>query len=269
MKKITSFYQRRLNNAYHVNFHSNVLAMIEQYGEDSIGLSTSILNQYKAEIGKETDAVKRSTAMAETPLIREQDEIRDNLFRYVRNVLVNLQYSPDAQLKELYATAKAKILTLYPASIAQESDNEESAHLRGFILDVRTLFKDKLTAMGIDNALKSLETANDRLQELYVTRAAAIAANSAEATSAFRAAVEETYAKIVSRIVYTAQLTELTDESSTMMRQTCEKFIDAMNQLIARTLQSATGSKNGASADDKETGDAENTENTDVTENAD
>ena len=245
MKKVTVFSLARFNNAYHVNFHSNVLAMIEQYGEDSIGVSTSLLNQYKAEIGKETDAVKRTTAMEETQKIRELDTARDQSFRYVRNVLVNLQYSPDKELAALFDSVRVKILNMYPASIATESDNEESAHIRGFVLDIRENFKTKIEKMGLTAALDALEKANNDLQELYVTRAANHAANGTEVTVKCRAAVDEDYSRIVSRIEYTAQLTELTDESSVMIRKTCETFIDALNALITRTWQSVNMGKNG------------------------
>ena len=238
MKKVTNFAMVRFNNAYHVNFHSNVIAMIEQYGEDSIGISTSMIKSYKESIALETDAVKRSMSASETKALREADAKRDNGFRYVRNILNNLQYSTNPTDQVLYEMAKEKILNIYPSTIPDESDNEESAHIRGFILDVRNYFKNDLEKLGISAALTALEDANDKLQEQYITRAENKASVGNEFTKKCRNAVDEAYQMIIVRIEYTGQLTELTDESSVMVRQTCERFIDALNALIARTWQS-------------------------------
>lgn len=239
MKKVSQFSLNRFNNAYHVNFHSNVMAIIEQFGEDSIGLSTSAFNRYKSDIAAETDTVKRSQASPETPKIREADEKRDQFFRYVRNVLANLQFAPDAETRALYDDAKAKILNLYPSTLVNESINEESAHLRGFIMDVRNTFKTKLEVLGISAALNALEKANNDLQELYVTRAQNIAANGSDLTTRCRAAVDDDYQGIITMVEYSAMVMgQLSDESSQMIAKTCNTFIETLNQLITRTWTS-------------------------------
>ena len=243
MKKVTTFSLSRLNAAYHVNFMNNTAAIVEQYGEDSLGLTTKLFAKFKDDINAEQDAVSKSTASAETQKIKEQDALMNRYFRYVRNMLVNTQYGNTQELQDIYTRAKAAILCIYPGSIVNESWNEKSAHVRGFVLDVRNILKADLTKLGISDALNALEQALNKLQELYVTRTSNQAAYGTEVSSKCRAAVDEDYQQIVCRIEYTAQLTELTDESSVMIRQTCETFIETLNQLIARTWQSINQGK--------------------------
>lgn len=273
MKKVTSFSLGRFNNAYHVNYHNNVVAMIKQTGAASLGLTTAIAEKYEQAVLQETDAVKRSQASVETQKIREADTQRDNGYRFIRNVLVNLQYSQDAELRALYDTAKAKILNVYASNVPEQSINEESAHIRGFVMDVRSTFRDSLAKMGIADALTALETANNELQEMYLNRAGSQASFGTEYTVKCRAITDEAYNQIVARIEYTGQLTEATDDSTVGKRNACLSFIDTLNQVITRTWQSikigggdgpiTTGPSSGSGTEDngnQETGDSGNQE---------
>ncbi len=227
-----------MNNAYFVSFHQSIAALLENNGIDSLGIQDSVFNAYKADIAKLNDAVLRTMGSDKTAIIADYDTQRDKLFRYVRNVLINTKFSSDPEIAALYETALTKILKVYPSKIATESNQEESAHIAGFIIDVDKFFHNQLVKLGIDGALKALETANNNFQKTFLERSDELASIEDGATIKYRAAVEESFALISVTMNYFASRTDSTDEVIMARCNSCSYCIGIINQFTSEVKQS-------------------------------
>jgi len=227
-----------MNNGYFVAFHQGNCALIDQYEAKNLGIQEADFLQYKAKIKQINDAVLKTQGSDKTAVIAAYDEERDKLFRYVRNVLANLKYSTDAELAALYATAQAKILKVYPSSIASENNQEETAHINGFLVDVRKFFAKEISKLGISTALTALETANENFQKAFLERSDELAGIEEGATLKLRDEIEELYAKMACAINYGASRTDATDETSVSVCTFCTDFIAVHNQYSSEVKQS-------------------------------
>ncbi len=232
-----------MNNAYFVAFHQSVKAMIDKAGVANLGINQTDFSKYGHYIQLLNDAVLRTQGSDKTALVAAYDEERDKLFRYIRNVFANLKYSTDKELIALYETALAKILKVYTSKIANEGNQEETAHINGFIVDVRKFFGDQLTKLGISGVLTALETANENFQKAYLERTTELANIEEGMTEKYRAEVEECYERIALTINYYNIQTNSSDETITEIRTVCIDFTLDLNQYISEIWQSIKLSK--------------------------
>lgn len=238
MTTITNFSLARMNNAYYVSFHQEIEKIITSAGETALGIQAADLTQYRDNLALLQDAVLRTLGSDKTAQLLSLDEQRDSYFRYVRNALGNLKFSSDPEQKALYEIANAKILKLYPASIANESNQEESAHISGFIVDVHKYFEPHLTKLGIKDMLNTLETVNDAFQVTFVERAEELSKIESGVTDQCRLEVDEAYNKMMLAINYYASRSDAADEPTMQIFINASSTIATINEVISSFQQS-------------------------------
>ena len=239
-----------MNNAYFVAFHQGMSELISSNGDTDLGLVAADLTAYRNKITLLNDAVLGTQGSDKTAQIAAYEAERDKLFRGCRNTLANLKNSGDPDLVALYDTAKAKILAVYPSSIASESNQEETAHINGFLVDVRKYFGTQLDALGLTKQIAALDTANQNFQTAYLDRAAELSEVVTGATVLYRKEVEELYAKMELTINYFASRTDATDTATQTLCSACTAFVTLANEYIDEIWQSIKLGKSLSKGDD-------------------
>jgi len=227
-----------MSNGYFVAFHQGNSALIEQYEAKNLGIQEADFAQYKSKIKQINDAVLSTQGSDKTSLIQTYDDERDNLYRFVRNIFANLKNATQTELKSLYPTAKSKILKVYGSNLASENYQEETAHINGFIVDVRKYFGKDLETLNLSAALTALEAANNNFQAAFLNRSDELAGIELGATKKLRSDIEDLYAKMACAINYGASRTDATDETSVSVCTFCTDFIAVHNQYSSEVKQS-------------------------------
>ena len=229
MQKINSLSFAQMKNAEHVSFFTNVQVAIDKVGAAKAGLTEAQINAYKAAVLVEQDIVNHSTASIYTPEMKALDEERDRLFRIIRLKLQAVTLaSPDDEVAQYAITVDKYILAKYGLEVCGAPYQEESALIRGFILDMNTRFPaEALEAMGVANELTALNTANESFADQYNERVTEKSGSTTETTRKARAATEELYHIIGLVLEFKAN----TDAASEV-GQACDGLVAVINELI-------------------------------------
>lgn len=238
MAQIKPIGLKAMTNVYHISTHSSVYNLIVEFGGEAVGISSSTLDAYKAMIDNEQDLVNHTLGSDKTALIREKDELRSKYFRYVYNVIANMGNSDNESISGGAALADSKIIAKYSLSMLGEGDQKKTAHIRGFIIDVRQFLSSYIKPLGIENSLKSMEEANEAFQIAFLDRVQEQASISKVNSMNCRKNVDEVFAKILAAIEYFASQSNSTDESVMSYHINCVQLVDAMNQLFKVIRQS-------------------------------
>ena len=229
MHKISTFSFGSLKNAEHVSFFANVALTIDKATSAALGIAESLYKQYKDALLVEQDIVNHSTGSIYTPEMHALDAERDRLYRLIRLKLQAVTLASVGSEIAQYATTVYKyILMKYGLEVATAPYQEESALIRGFILDVKNMFpEDALTTMGIASDLAALEAANDSFADQYNERVTEKSGSTTEATRKARTETEELFHLIGLTLEYKAN----TDPASDM-GVACDGLVAVINELI-------------------------------------
>ena len=229
MQKINSLPFAQLKNAEHVSFFTNVQVAIEKVGATKAGLTEAQMKTYKDAVLVEQDIVNHSTGSIYTPEMKALDEERDRLYRLIRLKLQAVTLaSPDDEVAQYATTVDKYILTKYGLEVCGAPYQEESALIRGFLLDIKNLIPEEgIEAMGISSELAALTTANDSFADQYNERVTEKSGSTTEATRKARAATEELYHIIGLSLEYKAN----TDPGSEA-GMACDGLVAVVNELI-------------------------------------
>lgn len=248
---------KSMNNAYAVAFHQGAYEQINTAGASALGIDNKILYDYHSTIIALNDAVLGTQGSDKTALISELDSERDRLFRFCRNTMANLKLHTDDKLRALSETAEAKILRVYGYKITRESNHEETAHIFGFVTDMRKYFGTQLAALGLDKAITNLETANQAFQTAFLERNEELAQVTPGITALLREKAEELYDRMRIVIAFHANNESDTSEEETSRCDACKDFAKVHNEYIDSIKQSiALGkslSKSGGNSDSTNT----------------
>lgn len=238
MIKIKHAHLKRYKVAEFAAFCFSFKELVTQSGVKNLGLHEPTYNEFCSRLDQLSDAVNATQGSDKTPVIGQYNKERGRYFRYIRNVLANLRFSTDPTLAALSDTAKTKILKVYPAKIANEAGQQETAHVAGFVLDVRNFFADQLDKLGIKAALTALETANNNFQSTFLERSDELSSIDDGMTAKCRAQLEELFRQMEVTLNYNASLTYADDEKSVMLQAASANMISVLNQYIDELWQS-------------------------------
>lgn len=222
--KINSINNARLTLASHVQFHTEVVALITEVTYSALHLE-SIYPIYKIVLKEETSVVNRPTAYVETQQMAEADHTRDLAVSLIFNLTDAFSASPLASHSKA-ATTIAIAMRPY-RSIQSHEMNRQTTEVDGMLKALaETAVAAALTTLKIESTVQILSDANAGFK-------AATAARDAEAlrrqpvkeadTRILRADTDEQYHRVIETVSAYAVI-DLTDEIST--------FIDRMNVLI-------------------------------------
>ena len=255
----------RLRNAHHVGFHSKVVSEIDNQDHEVLGIDDELYTRYKGAVNKMQDIVNRSRASEQTVRMINLDNQRDNLFRKCVYILkASVCGTPTASLTVDVMTAlKTKIIDLYPTSIADGGNQEETAKIRGFIKDLQSEFSSVLSELGIDSSLTELETVNDSYEEAFMERIRQ-QTSAANATDA-RAACDDAFMQISFYLNSMANIVTSSTELK-VKAVNCNRLVDVLNTLISY-YQSHYYSKTSASDNPDDSDKEDVDENNNVSDN--
>ena len=221
----------RLANAFHVQFFSNVKAGIEKYQIEKLGIDENAFGLFTRALNTEQDIVNRSRASVYTKDLQKFDTLRDNYFRRIYNKLRNAENDSlnEKMTPELITKINVRILSQYTLGICNESNQKETAKLRGFIKDLRIEFPASFEDLEIANDIEILEEANDNYEKAYMARISEQAA--LPQSTALREATEQAYLTLSFQIMTIANNPSATGEDMLKMKL-CERLIGEINLLI-------------------------------------
>ena len=253
MLSITSLPFAQLKNAEHVSFFNNVVLAITKLGAEDLGLSGEQFNSFKSTVAQEQDIVLKAQGSMYTADMEALDKERDVIFRKIRLKLeaVCLE-SEKSPIAALVAPLQKYIMSKYNANLISLPYQEESAHLSGFDLDMRTHFTDEdLAAMGIADDMASLKVTNTRFSDMYNERATERSGGTSEMSKKLRAESEGLYGYIKLSLEFTANMngeTEKGEASANAIGVINEIVRDAhqrLNQRLGRGSSSSSDSELG------------------------
>lgn len=234
MLSLKSAYLGKLTNANFVSFMERVLVLIDKYGSTQLGIGEQLLSSFKTDVEAFHDIVNHTSGSAQTARLTELDQQRDQLYRYIRNVLANAKNSTNDSVVALCDIIDAKLLNIYGADVVNGSNSVESARITGFVTDVRQfLTAEQITLLGIDDELDELLQCNADYDSLFVARSEEKAQTEQGATQTLRAAITESYKLISAGVVYFASRTDATADPLKAFCTQCTLFINAANKFIA------------------------------------
>jgi len=234
METISTLDFSKLKNAEHVSFFNNVVVAIEKAVPTKVGLTTERLLSFKNIVDTEQDIVNSTTASTYTTEMKAMDEERDRLFRLIRLKLEAVTFaSKDSDVVQFATTVEKYLLAKYGIEIIKMAYQEESAVLRGFILDLKARFdEDAMDAMGITSTLEELEYANNQFIDQYNERVNEKSVAVAENTKKCRKASEDAFDMLSLMFEFKGNT-----EPETEVGKACLSMIAVINTLIkdART----------------------------------
>ncbi len=230
MYTINSFAISKLNNAEITAFYINLQKAINNFEAVNLGLS-AVTPLYDATLTKLINQVYSTTGSEYTAAMKAADSKRDQIYKRIRLRLQMVDVAEENEgLNACKDTVKAHLLSQYGAIIPQLPYQEESAILKGFLVDLRSkLDSDAITALGIGSDIAALESANNEFIELYASRAAEKAEGDTGLTLKIRAEMYQYYQQICFTTQYIANSTE---ETLVEKAPVCQDFIGVLNVLL-------------------------------------
>ena len=228
MQKINSLSFQQLKNAEHVSFFTNVGVAISKLTPTALGLTEAQIMNYNAAVALEQDIVNHSTGSVYTPEMKALDDERDRLYRLIRLKLQAVTLaSPTDDVAKYAVTVDKYILTKYGLEVCGAPYQEESALIRGFILDVQNMIPEEgIEAMGIYDQLEALKAANEGFADQYNERVTEKSGSTTEYTKKLRADTEALYELIALHVEFKANM------DTTAVGISCGSLLAVINELI-------------------------------------
>ena len=247
MLEIKSLAFSKLKNAEHVSFFTNVGMTIDKFEATKLALPAAQVSAFKALVNVEQDIVNHTTASVFTQEMNRTDEERDRLYRLIRTKLQTARHSgKNSAIQDYVNIIETNILGKYGVEVPTAANQVESALIRGFILDVRTLLPEEaLEMLSITSDLEELETNNEAFSNFYHERVTEKSGSTTEATLKARKETEELYNLIALHLKFKA------NTDTTEVGQTCSAAINNLNVII-KDAQIALAVRMGKITDEDE-----------------
>ena len=167
MKEIYDINIQRMNNGAHFTFVSNILARAE--ADTAVkGKAADQVNNLKAAVSAEDEALKISQKSLLTDEIAKADNDRDALYAGYKKVVEGFLAMPIADMAQA-----AKILSQhikdYKINTADQLD-KETGLLVNFITDLEDKYATQVAKLGLTAFVTNLKEANERVRTLTLQR---------------------------------------------------------------------------------------------------
>lgn len=189
-------------------------------------------------------ALQKIVKSAITPLIREADAARDEIFRGMAefNRAMCKHFDP---AKRAAARRMRVVFDTY-GDVASKSLNEETSAIYNLLQDLSSeKYAADVEAVGLDNWMSLLRTRNTDFNNLVRQRFQETGEKCDVSLKAEREAIYAAYKNLVKRINALAEVEG--DENY-------KAFIETMNAIVAKYKQKFPHSRNGGGAEEEETG---------------
>ena len=261
MIKTISFSISRLNNPEFSAFIGNFLKLLSASDLASLGMTQQDVAAIEAEAKRLTDQVYTTTGSEHTASMQAADLARDTIFKRIRLKLQAVEVAEEgSELLKLADKVRVNFLSKYGANIPQKAYQEETAILKGFLLDLNDkLTEDEQEMLGVTGDIMKLEKANNDFQKAYHDRTGERAEGDTGLTAQLRTSLGNLYDRAMLTIVYLANGSDeaKATASTTFVKNLNVILSDAKKRLEQRTGTGGSGSGNGSGngeEDEKPTG---------------
>lgn len=207
MIEINSMSTGTLNNTLHVEYHHSAITLLEQKPGTVAVIDAALMKKYKADVDREQDMVKRSTAMDVSATMEKLDDQRTLQYNLCRTLLETCFYETDNATKMACKNmVEAKLFTPYPTSGLKDSKLEKTALIRGFVVDCRKVLDETMMSLfeGLEDALDRLEMLNEKYELNYVKRTFEMAQTTPGEMEQLRRACDDDLKRIELTLTYFA-----------------------------------------------------------------
>ena len=231
MYVINTFAISKLNNAEITAFFLNVQKAITNSTAEKLGV-TDLASQYDEVLLKLVDQVYTTRASVLTAAMQAADLKRDQIYKRIRLRLQMVDVAEDnTAIHALRDVVNTHLLGKYGAGVVQLPYQEETAILKGFLLDLSSKLPEGAPAtLGIADDITALANANDEFVAAYNQRAAAKADGDTGLTVKLRNQMTAIYQQITFVVQY---LANTSDEANKEKATTCQAFIGVLNVLLS------------------------------------
>ena len=210
----------------HAKFHRRIYDIIKAVDKTKLKFPAGLLEEYDARSDAEVEANKQSTMSANTALMLEKDEKRDQLLIYIFGKVRNELRSPvDATSAAAHRIWAA--LGTYK-DIRTESFDEETLHIDGMLKDIVPIAAD-ITTLGLTSEFASLKTLNDEYESLSAQREHTTAVTKGPSSKEIRPLTDAAY-EVICQYIQSAYLNATSDEDRTML----EELVAEMNRTVVK-----------------------------------
>ena len=107
-------------------FCSQYDGLLTTYGDTSLGIEQTFIDQFRSLLESYSDCCKETTASVLTAQLQTADELRTRLYRGVRAQLANCRNASKTEVTSLYPRILRCVLNVYGADITSESVNKKT-----------------------------------------------------------------------------------------------------------------------------------------------
>ena len=255
MYLITNFAISKLNNAEITAFFLNVQKQIATNTAEALGI-TDVSKLYDETLEKLVDQVYTTRGSILTAAMQAADLKRDQIYKRIRLRLQMVDVAEDnTAIHALRDIVNTHLLGKYGAGVVQLPYQEESAILKGFLLDLSSKLPEGAAAtLGITDDITALTNANNEFIASYTQRAAA----KAEGDTGLTIKLRNQMIALYQQVAFTTQyLANSPDETNAAKATACQAFISVVNVLLADAKKRYNQRMGLAPTEGEDTGDTD------------
>ena len=231
MKEIYDINIQRMNNGAHFTFVSNILARAE--ADTAVkGKAADQVNNFKAAVAAEDEALKISQKSLLTDDITKADSDRDALYAGYKKAVEAFLAMPIADMAQA-AKVLAQHIKDYKINTADQLD-KETGLLVNFITDLEDKYTAQVTKLGLTAFVTNMKEANERVRTLTLQRTNEKMGVTVGALKAARTASDTAYRALVKMVNALALVLGEKDYTA---------FIDYVNTEVTHYKREVIGQK--------------------------
>ena len=222
MKQIQNLYLENLPKGAHYSFNQSVVKRIKN---DSVLCAKPqlipLIAKYEAAFLVEEEKFKLSQKSEFTDSLNQLDDMRDNAYRGIKQIVGGYAKVPDAEIQQA-AKALNQLITDYRINVDVQRD-QESGLLSNFIADLDGKCASHVQTLGMGKAVQVLKEANNQYIEVREVRTEERMHKEKKALETACAATDTAYRALIAMVNALAMVEGEADYAD---------FIDYMNSLV-------------------------------------
>ena len=188
--------QTKLDNAMHVQYHTEMYGILNSADQAKTGLPADVMTEYNASLAQEVDINREAQADALTADLVVADRERDRAVQYLFGVVRNATLSPDEATRE--AAEMLSIVVSPYKGLPAESVDRETALILGLLVDLKKpALTAHLTTLGLTAMPAKIEALNKAFAELYTKRSDGRAATKLPLATEIRPKTDAAYERLI------------------------------------------------------------------------
>ena len=188
--------QTKLDNAMHVQYHTEMYGILQSADQAKTGLPADVMTEYNASLAQEVDINREAKADALTADLLVADRERDRAVQYLFGVVRNATLSPDEATRK---AAEVLSIAVSPyRGLHDEANDRETALILGLLVDLKKPDNAAhLTTLGLTAMPAKIEALNKVFAELYTKRSDGRAATKLPLATEIRPKTDAAYERLI------------------------------------------------------------------------